>query len=166
MAGGRPLKFKTVEELEQKINEYFLLCDPHVEEKDAIVWVSPKDGPKYQEVTRERYITEQKPYTVTGLAVYLDTSRETLINYEERNEFFDTIKKAKDKIHNFAEEQLFVGRNQAGTIFNLKNNWNWVDKTESDVTSGGKPIPIYGGQSTDISRHNSDQEDIPTQEEN
>lgn len=35
--------------------------------------------------------------------------------------------------------------------------------TNTDITSGGKPIPIYGGQSITIQEHNSDQEDIPTE---
>lgn len=35
-----------------------------------------------------------------------------------------------------------------------------IDK--QDITSGGKPIPIYGGQSTNIPGHNSNKEDIPT----
>jgi hypothetical protein len=40
--------------------------------------------------------------------------------------------------------------------------------TNTDITSGGKPLPIFGGVSTtnDIQTDNSNQEDIPTQEEN
>jgi DNA-packaging protein gp3 len=34
-------------------------------------------------------------WTVTGLALALDTSRETLMNNEDRAEFFDAIKKAR-----------------------------------------------------------------------
>ena len=30
--------------------------------------------------------------------------------------------------------------NPTAGIFNLKNNYGWRDKTEQDVTSGGKPI--------------------------
>jgi len=36
--------------------------------------------------------------TVSGLALALKTSRETLINYEEREKYFDTIKDAKQFI--------------------------------------------------------------------
>lgn len=40
--------------------------------------------------------------------------------------------------------------------------------TSTDLTSGGKPIPIYGGLSVnnDIQRHNSNQEDIQPKQEN
>ena len=65
--GGRPLLFKTVKELEDKINAYF-------EDKN------------------------NKPYTITDLAVWLDCDRKTLTNYEERDKFFPTIKRAKTKI--------------------------------------------------------------------
>ena len=34
-----------------------------------------------------------------------------------------------------------------------------------DLTTGGKPFPIYGGQSIPIPGHNSDKEDISTDKE-
>ena len=104
MAGGRPMKFKSPKEIEDKANEYFSKCD-----------------------------VEERPYTITGLAIALDTDRQTLINYENRDEFFDTIKKAKQKVENYAEERLFNGGNTAGVIFNLKNNYGWVDKQEVEA---------------------------------
>lgn len=39
-------------------------------------------------------------------------------------------------------------------------------ETKTDVTSGGKPIPIYGGQSLNIPEHNSDEESISAHEAN
>jgi hypothetical protein len=66
MTVGRPLKFKTPKEIEDKANEYFNMCDE-----------------------------KGKPYTITGLAIALDTDRKTLINYGEKEEFFHTIKKVK-----------------------------------------------------------------------
>ena len=36
----------------------------------------------------------------------------------------------------------------------------------TDLTTGGKPIPIYGGLSIPIQGHNSDKEDIPTEQAN
>lgn len=110
---GRPLKFKTVEELKAKIDAYFSNC-----------------------------AETKRPLTITGLAVALDTSRETLMNYEEKEEFFDTVKSAKEIIHNFVEEYLFTGKNVAGAIFNLKNNYGWKEKSETDITSDGKALPV------------------------
>lgn len=98
---GRPLKYNSVEELQVLIDEYFKECD----EKD-------------------------RPYTTTGLALALDMTRQMLIEYQGREEFQDTIKKAKLKVESYAEQQLFKGGNTAGVIFSLKNNYNWVDKQE------------------------------------
>lgn len=106
MPGGRPLKFESAEELEQKANEYFSMCDE-----------------------------KEKPYTITGLALALDCDRLTLINYEKKEEFFNTIKKIKLRVENYAEEQLMSGKgNTAGVIFNMKNNYGWKDKTETEAT--------------------------------
>lgn len=106
MTSGRPMKFKSVEELQEKIDAYFARCEE-----------------------------EEEPLTITGLALALDTSRETLMEYSEREEFVDTIKKAKLKIEH-AYELRNIKRGNAGDIFALKN-FGWKDKTESDIKLGG-----------------------------
>ena len=113
MDRGRPLKFKTAAELEKKIQEYFDSCDK-----------------------------EKRPYTISGLAVALDTYRSLLLDYEEKEEFYYTIKKAKQKCEKYAEEMLFRGQVVAGVIFNLKNNYkNWKDKQEVEHSTD-KPLEI------------------------
>lgn len=108
--GGRPKKYSETEVLEQKINEYFDMC----EEKG-------------------------KPYTITGLCLYLDVDRVTLLRYEEKQEFCNTIKRAKNKIENYIEEHSITGDlNPTVSIFNLKNNFGWKDKTEVDQNIGNK----------------------------
>lgn len=74
--------------------------------------------------------------TITGLAVYLDTSRETLMNYEGREEFFDAVKKIKDRIE-YSYELTLRTRGSAGDIFGLKN-FGWKDKTEVDQNISGE----------------------------
>lgn len=77
--------------------------------------------------------------TITGLALALDTSRETLCNYENKDQFFDTIKKAKDRIeHAYEMRGLQVGN--AFDIFRLKN-MGWKDKVEQEqYGKDGGPI--------------------------
>ena len=89
---GRPLKFASVEELQEKINDYF---NNTLEE---------------------------------GLALALDTDRQTLINYQNREEYFDTIKKAKTRIEHSYEKALRKN-GRTGDIFALKN-FGWTDKQE------------------------------------
>lgn len=146
---GRPLLFATPEELQQEIEAYFSDCDPHLEQYTHYEYskktTKNKKGEDIevddyeQEPTPKLYwhVTTQKPYTITGLANFLKTSRETLINYQEREDFFDTVKAAKDKCEHFWELQL-LGSNATGPIFNLKNNYDWKDKTEQDITSKGE----------------------------
>lgn len=98
---GRPRKYNTVEEMQEVIDNYF-------KERD----------------------TEGLPYTVSGLALALDMTRETLLRYEENLEFSDTIKRAKQKIEDYVETRLFVSGISTGVIFNLKNNFGWRDKQE------------------------------------
>lgn len=103
--GGRPLLFKNVKELEEKIDSYF---------KDE----------------------DNKPYTITDLAVWLDCDRKTLTNYGERDEFFPTIKRAKTKIEAGIEKGALLGLyNPTFSIFNMKNNFGWQDKQEIDTSS-------------------------------
>lgn len=109
---GRPLKY-TKEAFDKKVEEYFDMCD------NTTIGIGDK------------IIT--KPYTITGLCLYLDTTRETLREYELREDFVDTIKKAKNKIENYVEEHSMTGElNPTVCIFNLKNNFGWKDKTEVD----------------------------------
>ena len=37
-------------------------------------------------------------------------------------------------------------------------------KQDTDITSGGQPIPIYGGTSINVQGHDSNPQDIPTKE--
>ena len=114
MITGCPLKFKTAKELEDKIQAYFTDCE-----------------------------VKGRPYTISGLALALGVDRKTIVNYSHKEEFFPTIKAARAKCENYAEEQLFIGKNTAGVIFNLKNNYSWRDQQE--VNLGGQednPIEV------------------------
>lgn len=117
---GRPLKFRTVEELQEGIDAYFA--------------ETPKDE-----------------WTITGLAMGLDTYRSVLIDYgsgkydAEDREFSYAIKKAKQKVENGYEIDL-KKHGRTGTIFALKN-FDWKDKTETDITTGGEKINTVGVES-------------------
>lgn len=150
MPAGRPLKFESVEELEKKIQEYFESCtkeewtdiDERDEEGNFIYEdvVDEKD-PRVLGKVKQKHIKRLvfwKPISVTGLAVALDTTRETLLDYQENAEFSDTIKKAKQFIENYVEEGLLGGKiNPAAGIFNLKNNWKrWKDEMHQVTVPG------------------------------
>ena len=108
---GRPVKFKTPKELQEKIDEYFDGC-----------------------------IKDKRPFTLSGLAYALEVDRKTILNYSHKEDFFPTIKRAKLRCEQFADEQLFKNGGQvAGVIFNLKNNHDdWRDRQEIDLNPPGK----------------------------
>ena len=101
---GRPLKFSTPEELQERVDAYFADRDKH-----------------------------EKPYTITGLALFLDTTRETLCDYGNKDEFSDTIKKAKQRVELAYEERL-IEKGRSGDIFALKN-FGWTDKQTQELTN-------------------------------
>jgi len=135
---GRPLKFKTPEELQEKIDAYFRSCIDYKRDLfgGRIIDKEPDGDPDEKGVQRwikNDYVMEQiKPFTVSGLAAYLETTRDTLMDYETKygDEFSDTIKKAKQKIYAYTEESLFMKGSATGAIFSLKNNYDWKDKKE------------------------------------
>lgn len=89
--------------------------------------------------------TPKEEWTITGLALDLDTSRQTLLEYEgevegreKDDKFADAVKKAKLKVENGYEIDLKKS-GRSGTIFALKN-FDWKDKNETDVTSKGEKV--------------------------
>ena len=103
--GGRPLKFPRNEDLQALITAYFADCD-----------------------------SGKTPYTITGLALALNTTRDLLCDYAARPEFSDTIKIAKLRCENYAERLLLAGGPAAGPIFALKN-YGWRD--QQDINHSG-----------------------------
>lgn len=111
---GRPKKYTEVEIMQQKIDKYFEKCT--------------KDN---------------EPYTITGLCLALDITRETLSQYLKEEQFSDTIKKAKLKVENYLEKHLITDSSTTGIIFNLKNNFGWTDKQQLEH-SGNINNPFEG----------------------
>jgi hypothetical protein len=116
---GRPKKYQTKEELSALIEEYFNKCDNRVVTK-----FSAQHG--------AFDVKEPEPYTMSGLAYWLGIDRDTLLRYSKEEEFYGTIKEARARVHADVERRL-METNPTGAIFNLKNNFGWVDKTESEV---------------------------------
>lgn len=113
-------KYKTSDELSRKLYSYFD--------------ISSKEG-----------IRPSK----AGLRVMLDIDKSTYSRYKKNPKFATHIKRAESII-----EAAWVNRLDSaaatGAIFYLKNAFSedYRDRTETDITSGGKKIqPILGGLS-------------------
>jgi len=113
---GRPATFETDEQLSAKVEEYF----------ESLSGM---------------------PATITGLALFLGfESRQSFYDYEEREDFSYTIKRARLMIENEYEKKL-SGNNCTGSIFALKN-LGWKDKTEQDLNVAGKLGVMWNEQKT------------------
>jgi hypothetical protein len=143
---GKPLTFKTVKAMQDCIDEYFDWCDNRIKN------IHTKEGDDVA-------ITHPAPYTMSGLARRLGLSRQALMEYSHRDKYGDAIKAARERIQEDVETRLMETSNQTGAIFNLKNNFGWIDKQQQDLTTNGKdlPTPILGAASG-LPAHDSDEE--------
>lgn len=97
---GRPPKYKNMEEIEDKIEQYFRECEGEILKDD--------DGKPVLNKIGNPIIVGRKPLTVTGLALALGfTTRKSLLEYQGKKEFVNTITRAKSVVEKYAEERLF-----------------------------------------------------------
>ncbi len=125
--GGRPPKYENVEQLEEKINEYF---NEGVKVRTVLIGKAPNQTTIKIEVP-----------TITGLTFYLGfESRNSFYAYGKKQEFKYIVKRARLFVECEYEEQLQHG-NTTGAIFALKN-MGWKDRMEYDVKTQIKGIKI------------------------
>src|SRR4051794_6773403 len=97
---GRPPKFKTVQELDLAIQNYFAECDPHTAQ--ALVETG-RDSKGNMLFDARTVLTEQQPYTMSGLALALGMTRKGLLDYAAKDEFGNSIALAKQRCEAYAE---------------------------------------------------------------
>lgn len=121
---GRKLKYESAEKMQVDIEAYFQGLDEH-----------------NAKANEEGFV--RKHPTVTGLALAVDMTRKSLLEYEKRSDAFSyTITKAKGIVEDYLEQRLFSGQ-VAGCIFNLKNNFDWKDKNETEISGKeGQPLKV------------------------
>ena len=126
---GAPPKYKNSAEMQEKIDAYFADCEGELLQDANGVPVLDKYG-------NEIYL-HQRPPTVTGLALALGfASRKSLLEYQGKQEFVNTITRAKAQCEKYSEERLFDRDGTNGAQFSLRFNFGWdtkEEKTEEDV---------------------------------
>lgn len=146
MTAGRKPKYKSKEEIEEKINKYFESCKGEILKNELT-------GEPF--LTKRGYpiIVNEKPPTITGLALALGfMSRQSLLNYQAKKEFMDTITRAKMVVEEYTEGRLFDKDGSNGAKFSLMNNFKgWNDRiiTELDQQEQRARIASLKKQSED-----------------
>lgn len=127
--GGRPPQYKDVSEIEGLVEAYFADCEakPILDDEGNVM--TDKHG--------NPVMMPPKPLTITGLALALGfNSRQSLLNYQAKKGFVDTITRAKALVEQYAETRLFDKDGANGAKFSLANNFEgWKEKQaiEADV---------------------------------
>jgi hypothetical protein len=134
-SGGRPPMYKTAEQMQVAVDKYFEDCEGYV--------YKDKDGNPVLDKWGSLVIVGQKPFTVTGLALALGfNSRQSLLNYQDTEEFMDTVIRAKSRCEAYTESRLYDKDGANGAKFSLSNNFKqWAEKQE---ITGKDGAPLVG----------------------
>ena len=139
---GCPPMYKTPEEMQAVIDKYFEDCEGE--------YIRDEEGNIETDKHGHPVKTKARPLTITGLALALGfTTRQALLNYEGKEEFVDTIKRAKAKVEQYAEERLFDKDGVNGAKFNLSNNfkgWSEKQQIDSNVNTTGTTVVKFEGE--------------------
>lgn len=115
LLGGRPLEY-TPEQILERAEEYFAHLDnPDNYMDKGIGWKIPY------------------PKTLSGLCLWLWVSKDYISEKAKDSRFAESIKRIRLEVEQNIEEGILMwAYNATAWIFNLKNNFGWVDKQEID----------------------------------
>jgi len=84
----------------------------------------------------------QEPITLTGLILHLGlSSRQSLSEYAELEEFSDSVRMAKLYVEHGYEKLVARGGATNGAVFVLKN-FGWSDKNIMEIQGGETPVGV------------------------
>ena len=124
MARGAPRKYKSVKAMQDAIDAYFKACEGQP--------LFDKDGNPVLDKNGLPVIVHATPPTVTGLALALGfTGRKQLLDYQGREEFSDTVTRAKARCEAYAETRLYDRDGANGAKFSLGCNFGWNENSDA-----------------------------------
>ena len=135
MATGAPRQYKSVKQMQAAIDAYFKGCEGEPFLDDEGNAVRDKNGVPI--------VINAHPPTVTGLALALGfTSRQALLNYQNRPEFVDTVTRAKSRCEEYAESRLYDRDGANGAKFSLGCNFGWREVNETKISTDSVKVVI------------------------
>ena len=104
--------------------------------------------PEELQAVMEEYFASEGHWTITGLCLHCGfESRQSFYDYEKKDEFSYTIKKARMMIEHGYEKALMSDK-VTGPIFALKN-LGWSDKQDVQMSGG---LNLSGVSDTELDR--------------
>jgi len=158
---GRPAKYSEAEQLQKQVDHYFASITITEPVFDYVVTGQGEDGKDiFDKVPRLNNAGEQVQRTsffenpsILSMCRFIGVCRDTLCEYEKREDLAKTVKAAKARIEEYLENQLYRKDQVTGIIFNLKNNFGWKDKSEHELTGkDGGPIQTTDMTTEEIQR--------------
>ena len=129
MCGNKKPKYENPEDMQRKIDQYFIDCEGTLltdHNGDPIIdrWGNP-------------VYLGKKPPTITGLALALGFKTRTGLNkYRAKADFMDMLAEARTRIEQYNEEQLFSRDGARGAMFNLRLNFAGWQEDKEDQNKG------------------------------
>ena len=117
LLGSKPA-FRSLEELQQQIDDYFDDCKP--------VFARDQDGRLEYDQWGRPIVIDPNPPTVTGLALWLGfKTRRALLEYKGTRDYRDTVLRGMARVEKYMEQQLLTREGVRGAMFSLQNNFGW-----------------------------------------
>lgn len=127
-AGGRPKIFNSPDEFRTECEKYFKMCDDTVE--------IGHDSKGYEKKI-------QKPYTVSGLCLYLGVTKVGLLAYKSKEGYKEIYNWALECCENYTEENALLGKiHPVFSMFSLKNNFGWKDQQDINVNQEPEKLSV------------------------
>lgn len=124
MPGGKPPYYTSVKAMQAKIDEYFESCEGEP--------LTNKEGEVVYNKSGDAVMVGVKIPTITGLALSLGfASRVSLLEYQGKPEYLNTITRAKSRVEEYVESRLYDRDGARGAEFSLKCNFKWRNEAEA-----------------------------------
>ena len=163
---GSKKRFMSPEHLQCMVNEYFESCNgPLLDRYGNLVYDNEGNIVK----------TQVEPWTVSGLALYLGISTNTLKQYkfgridslldemrvdtDDYMTFSSVVLKAKQKIETYAEKRLYDKDGQYGARFVLDNAFGWLSRKEQAEIDNMTHESVIKDKEFELKRNLLDSED-------
>lgn len=126
--GGRPRVFKTPEEMQVLLDEYFEIKSGHTRKMVL------KNGAIVE-------VPDPEPVSIAGICAYLGITYDTLSEYQKLDGFSVSITQAKLICEEFAVNMCFKGKNKADFV--LQNNFGWRNRSTSENKTENTTKIVY-----------------------
>lgn len=121
---GRGPAYRDPAEMERAIDAYFRDCEGEI--------LRGEDGEPVLDRGGKPLVVNAHPPTVSGLALALGfSSRQSLLNYQGKPGFAETVRRARLRVEDYCEGRLYDKDGRQGAEFALRHNFSWLEPEDT-----------------------------------